>query len=260
MSNSYRHRLVALAIALLPHASLAAQKVIAPSKEGDAAHLFAYYPKAGMGQQFDEGYRRHLAWHREKQDSLVWYAWYVEHGDRTGLFIDGSFGRPFAAFDERPEPAADGADFAQSVAPFANEAFRSTYIVRRDLSTGQPLEEGHPTRSVQVFHYRLVPGTERRFERAVLAARDGLRRLTSAPVHTWYELVVGGDQPTYMLMVARNGWADYDAFRSTLADLIVRGSEPGASEQLLADLAASAETVRTETWSYRSDLSYVPKH
>jgi hypothetical protein len=72
--------------------------------------------------------------------------------------------------------------------------------------------------------------------------------------------VVGGNQPTYMLMVARNGWADYDAFRSTLADLIVRGSDPGAREQLLANLEASAENVRTETWSYRSDLSYLPKH
>lgn len=225
---------------------------------GDAAHLFAYYPKEGMRPQFEEGYRRHLAWHRENQDPLVWCGWYVGHGERTGLFIDGSFGRPFAAFDRRVKPAADAADAARTMGPYADPAFRSTYVLRRDLSTGQPLEEQRPSASVQVLHYRLRPGTERRFERAVLAAREALSRTPDAPEHTWYELVVGGERPGYMLMVARDGWASYDRFRLRLSDLIADGREPAEAVRLLDNLSAAVESVLAETWSYREDLSYLP--
>src|SRR5258706_9722604 len=77
----------------------AAQPARGPA--GQAAFLFAYHLKPGMQASFDEGYRRHLAWHQGKRDTLVWYAWYVTSGERTGLFIDGSFGAPFAAFDQR---------------------------------------------------------------------------------------------------------------------------------------------------------------
>lgn len=254
-----RHLFIALFIALLPASQIAAQKVVSPSQEGDAAHLFAYYPKAAMAEQFNEGYRRHLEWHRQKRDPLSWYGWYVEHGNRAGLFIDGTFGRSFAAFDDRVEPAADGADFAQTVAPFADPAFQVAYVLRRDLSTGQPLEEKRPSPSVQVFHYRVRPGTERRFERALLAAREALSRLQSAPVHTWYELVVGGEHPAYMLMVARDSWAGYDRFRSPLSDLIAHGRASDDVQRLMNDLVASVEAVMSETWRYRADLSYVPE-
>lgn len=250
--------LVPLVVVSLSISSATAQEAGA-SGDGDAAHLFAYWAKEGMRAQFDEGYRRHLEWHRQKQDPLVWYAWYVVHGERTGLFIDGSFGQPFSRFDERVDPEGDRADGAKNVTPFADPAFLATYVLRRELSTGQPLEEEEPSPSVQVFHYRLRAGTEQKFERVVLAAREALLRSEAAPAHTWYELVVGGEQPSYMLMVARDGWADYDHFRLRLSDLIADGRERDEAERLLDDLASSVETVLSETWSYRSDLSYFPE-
>lgn len=251
------HRLLlTLAVTLLVPASGPAQEAAASS---DAAHLFAYYPKEGMREQFDAGYRRHLAWHREKQDPLVWYAWYVVHGERSGLFIDGTFGRPFTAFDERVDPAGDREDGSKNVTAFADPAFLATYVLRPELGTGQPLEDEQPSASIQVFHYRLRAGTEPRFERAVRAAREALERSPEAPAHTWYELVVGGEQPSYMLMVARDGWADYDRFRRRLSDLIADGREPDEAERLLDDLATSAESVLSETWSYREDRSYFPQ-
>ena len=248
---------LSLTLALLLPFPVSAQEISRPD-QSEAAHLFAYYPKEGMQAKFDEGYRRHLAWHRENQDTLVWYAWYVAHGERTGLFIDGSFGRPFAAFDARVDPAGDRADFAQTTAPFADPAFRSAYVLRRDLSTGHPLEEERPSPNVQVSHYRLRPGTEVRFERAVVAARKVLMRMDNVPEHTWYELVTGGEQPTYMLMVARERWADYDRFHMELSDLIAYGYELDETERLLEAVSSSVEKVLSETWRYRPDLSYFP--
>lgn len=229
-----------------------------PAPAGTAAFLFAYHVKPGMQAQFDEGYRRHLRWHEEKKDPLVWYGWYVSSGERTGMFIDGSFGAPFGAFDRRVEPKADAADFAQTSAPFADTAFRSTYRLRADLSTGWLLEDRQPSPHVEVVHYVLRPGMERAFEEVIGKLRAALRQTQGAPVHTWYELVIGGEHPGYMLMVPRQGWGDYEAARKTL-DAALEGAYGAEQAQALRQsLAAAVDDVRSELWSYRKDLSYFP--
>src|SRR5688500_15061252 len=93
-----------LGLLLLCNAPPAIAQADSLKDSGDAAHLFAYVPKDGDEARFDEGYRTHLDWHRDKRDPLVWYGWYVANGERVGMFIDGSFGAPFAAFDQRVDP------------------------------------------------------------------------------------------------------------------------------------------------------------
>jgi hypothetical protein len=235
----------------------AAAPACAADTAGPAAFLFAYHVKPGMQPQFDEGYRRHLQWHQEKKDQLVWYGWYVATGEQTGLFLDGSFGIPFADFDHRVELQADAADFTQNAAPFSDTAFRSAYRLRKDLSTGQPLEDRQPSPTVEVVHYVLHPGMEHAFEEVVAAWRAALLRRPGAPVQTWYQLVVGGEQPSYMLMVPRQGWADYDRPGSLEADLAAAYGAPRV-QALLKTLAGAVDHVRSETWAYRKDLSYFP--
>lgn len=247
-----RHAFVFLSLFILVAPGRAQQEA------GTAAFLFAYHPKPGMQAQFEEGYRRHLRWHEEKKDPLVWYGWYVSSGERTGMFIDGSFGAPFAAFDRRVEPRADAADFAQTSAPFADTAFRSTYRLRRDLSTGQPLEDRRPSPQVEVVHYVLHPGMEKDFEEVIDRLRAALAQAQGSPVHTWYELVVGGESPGYMLMVPRQGWADFEAAAPTLDAVLERAYGPEQARALSQSLAAAVDHVRSELWSYRQDLSYFP--
>ncbi len=237
-------------LALALSAPAAAQSSASTRDSGDAAHVFAYWPKKGMEDRFDAGYRTHLQWHRSRRDPLVWYGWYVYDGDRAGLFVDGSFGAPFAAFDHRVDPAGDGADADRNVTPYADTAFRASYRVRRELSTGFPLEQWKPTKRVQVFRYTLHAGTRTRFERALSAARANLAKQAGAPVYTWYEKVVGGAAPEYMLMVARDDWKSYDEHSVALDDLV--------GPERLQDLAAAVDEVRVETWLYREDLSLIP--
>lgn len=225
---------------------------------GDAAHLFAYIPRENDKARFDEGYRAHLDWHRDKRDPLVWYGWYVANGERVGMFIDGSFGAPFAAFDQRVDPKNDAADAVRTFVPFATDAFRTTYRVRREFSTGFPLEQWQPSTSVQVFHYTVRAGTQARFENVLQAVRETLGHMEHAPAHTWYELVVGGGTPGYMLMIAREGWADYGRHDGNLERLIAASGDRETERRLLDDLAAAVVEVKSETWSYRKDLSYIP--
>lgn len=218
---------------------------------GPAAFLFAYHIKDGMMAQFEEGYRRHLEWHREHGDPLPWYGWYVTSGDRPGLFIDGTFGISFQAFDERVEPRADFADMMETTLPFVTPAFFRTYRLRPELGTGQPLEDRTPTRSVQTFHFAVSPGMEPAFE--AWAAR--IREAAGSSVLTWYELVAGGEHPSYMLHVSRAGWADVGAGPGFLATIL--GDDRGRAGTGTDGLEGVLRGIRSEVWTYRPDLSLI---
>ena len=230
--------LLALCLALPAHAA-----------SGDAAHFFIYRMQPGAAAAFEEGYRRHLAWHRAHRDPLAWYGWTIEDGERSGYFVDASVGQPFAAFDHRVDVAGDGADFRAQVAPHATPMGQPTYVLLREASTGTPLENLQPSATMQVTHVRVRFGMEARFERALAAARQSLQKMPDAPAHTWYRLVTGGDTAQYMLLVARDGWAGYDRFERSLGSLL------GADDAAVKDIADAVQSATTETWHYRPDLS-----
>lgn len=222
------------------------------AQDGPAAHFYFYRPAAGQQQAFEQGYGRHLGWHRLHRDPLVWYGWTIEDGPRAGQFVDASVGEPFAAFDRRVDAADDAADAARNVLPFVTPLERPTYELRPELGTGTPLESRRPTAGMQVMTFHLRPGSEMRFERALRAARRSLAARPEAPAHTWYRLVVGGTGPQYLLLVARQGWAGYDRYDGDVARLLAN------DEAALSDYAAAVRSVDVETWRYRPELSLVP--
>lgn len=248
---------LAIACAALP--ALAADPTQSLRDTGDAAHLFAYRPKPGMESQFDAGYKRHLDWHRTHDDPLVWYGWYVTHGPRMGMFIDGTFGAPFAALDNRVAPAEDGKDADRTFLPYGDPTERTVFRVRRDLSNGTPLEQWQPTRMVQVYTYKVRIGRSERFEKIVKRMRAALDTTKPKSSFTWYEGIGGTPTPGYMLMVARDGWASFDEGRGGLEGVLAWVEDPTVRQQLLEGYAASVEDVQSEIWSYRSDLSLIPQ-
>jgi hypothetical protein len=255
-------RLPRLAVTVLTIAAsvsaFAAEPTPSLRNAGDAAHLFAYMPKPGMEAQFDAGYRKHLEWHRTHGDPLVWYGWDVTHGPRMGMFIDGSFGAPFAAFDQRVAPADDAKDADRTFAAFGEPAFRAVYRARRELSTGTPLESWQPTPMVQVYTYKVRLGRSERFEKIVKRMKSTLDAAHAKSAYTWYEGVGGTSAPGYMLMVARDGWAGFDEGRGGLEAVLATVEDPTVRQQLLEGYAATVEEVTSEIWRYRSDLSLIP--
>ena len=53
------------------------------------ARITVLAPRDGMQKEFEEGYKRHLEWHRAHADRWSWYGWTVTTGERFGTFIDG---------------------------------------------------------------------------------------------------------------------------------------------------------------------------
>jgi hypothetical protein len=92
----------------------------------------------------------------------------------------------------------------------------------------------------------LVLRTEYRIRRGADTALAGaLRRLRAADggrAFAVYELVSGGELPTYVVWVPAATWGEVGAAAEGMAEIT-------------RTLAASAERVRTELWRFRPDLS-----
>jgi hypothetical protein len=204
---------------------------------------------------FEEGYRRHLAWHAAQHDALVWYAWTVDSGPRKGAFIDGTFGATFSQLDARPNPKDDGDDFVRNVSPYVAPLDVETWILWTTPSTATPLEDKTPGAMLDAFFLQVEPA-------ATLSFEAGLERLgakkRNAPHLTWYKIIRGADMPTYVLMLKRENLAQIETAGSTLVEMLrnAYANDPAQTENVFKNV----RNIRSEIWSYQSRLTLIPGH
>src|SRR5262249_31622604 len=126
-----------------------------------AARVVAWEPKPGAEKDFADGYRRHLEWHRQNNDSWTWLGWDITSGDGTGYFVDGTFFRPWEDFDHPVAPAEDSADNRKNVYPYGNVRSVATYSV---TPVAHRLREGALTAPFLAFvFFAVTPGNETAF-------------------------------------------------------------------------------------------------
>ncbi len=257
--------IVTLAIALAPTLGEAQQPAGDVGADGRAAtggFLFAYEPRPGQRAAFEEGYRRHLDWHRAREDSLTWFGWDVMAGPRLGMFVDGVFGIRFAALDVRVDPAGDAADAARNVTAHAEPTARELVLLRPDLSTATPLEDGRPTPFAQVVRYRVRVGAAGRMESALGQLRRTARTDALLP-YTVYE-IVAGSSPGFLLVVWRDGLGSFDRVERNPERALEARLARGAADESAGEDAdtgppsrpALEAEVTSEVWRYRADLTY----
>lgn len=222
-----------------------------PSRADRAAFLFAYH--ISDAAKFDAAYRDHLAWHRDHKDHLVWYGWNIVAGPRTGMFIDGTFGSGFEAIDRRPALKEDGAHFAAGAGRYSTPAIYSGWSLWSAPSTDFGLENRKPSAMTDVLRIIVASDKRRSFENALIAAgksnRKGLR-------WTWYRAAMGERIPSYLVFIPRADFAALASQPRNFGDLAVAayGLSPATAERL----EAMIESIDSETWRYRPDLSYFP--
>ncbi|HTR65640.1 MAG TPA: hypothetical protein VMH85_07700, partial [Terriglobales bacterium] len=107
-------------------------------------------------------------------------------------------------------------------------------------------------------HFMLKPGKEGDFSDAAKKITDAITK-TNWPVHyIWYQLVDGGEQPHYVLLIFMNGWADLaepdPPFRAMLEKAMGRHD----AEAIMHSIDQSIQREWTETIRFRPDLSYIP--
>jgi hypothetical protein len=243
---TWRHLTLAAALAV----GLAGGPAHAQTEQ--AAFLFTYDVDRGKETAFEAAYAAHLQWHAAHADTLPWFGWYVTSGPRTGLFVDGTFGVPFAAMDARPDPAGDGADMEARVLPYAKARAYSAHVLWPEPSTVRGLETRQPSPALDVYSLRVSPGDVAAFETALLASTKAGK---GGLAWTWYRLAGGGELGSYLVLVPRRAWADLAGRPADLAGLMAAAYGASPDQTRAADLVKSVEV---ETWSYQPKLSRLP--
>lgn len=223
-------RTLCLATLLAP--SLAAQQ------NGTGAVFVLYQIKPGMDRDFELGDQRHLEWHRGQNDRWLWPGWTIASGEHQGFFIDATIFHPWTDFDHPiANPAEDGANWSVNVAPYADVRSFDSYDVVLPLTT---LKADGLNAPLMVVCYATVhPGSGAKFEAAVAAPL----RAATIP-HLIMRPVSGGAE--YMLMLTAQKQADVPSDAELL-------------ESVMQAAGGFVDRVRTETWRYRPELSYVPR-
>jgi hypothetical protein len=151
----------------------------------------------GHGVEWEEGYIRHLEWHRQVKDPFGWYSYAVwASSEHQRWIIYATFGRTAAELSSPVSPAEDERDNLLNVLPHAQFLGNWIYEFLPALSRGS----GVPTPAARAEYTTvdLALGAGNAFEAALAAEQARLRGET-----LWYRLVVGGSTPRYVRLRPR---------------------------------------------------------
>ena len=151
----------------------------------------------GHAADWEDGYIRHLEWHRQAKDTFGWYSYSVwASTERQRWIIYATFGHSAAELSNPVSPAEDERDNLINVMPHAQFLGNAIYEFLPGLSRGNGVPT--PTLRAEYITVDLIQGAGNAFEAAVAAEQARLQGET-----LWYRLVVGGGTPRYVRLRPR---------------------------------------------------------
>ena len=220
--------------------------------------IYFVTPKAGQTQQYEAGRKKHAQFHRNQKDTFTYQAFSIETGDRAGSYVYSTCGHALKDLDEWDARMgkADAADAAMTMDPYTQSGSNGIYLYRADMSLGQMSATPAPLTQVTVYH--LHPGAAPDFIAAIKKTNDALNKLPDWPKTSgWVQLVNGGEAPTFVLITARKGWADFAPLAKSLAEVLTYAYGKEQADAIQKTIRDCTERIYTEASSYRADLSYI---
>lgn len=213
-------------------------------QEANIGQFAIWKPKDGQLQNFENGYKQHLNWHKTNGDKWGWYGWFVVSGSRYGQFVDATFDHNWADFDKAVKPAEDIADNRLHVFPFGDvqTIFKVSHY---------PKYSTIDTFANKLRLLKMVILTTDNTEQA-LKVVDKLKDFyISKQVKSFktYKVIDGGLTNQIILMMGFSSWEDY-GISETLTEKI---SEIEQSLKLKTITSTTSETM-----VYRADMSWFP--
>jgi hypothetical protein len=152
----------------------------------------------GHSVEWEAGYIRHLAWHRQAKDTFGWYSYSVwASSEHQRWIIYATFGHTAAELSNPVSPAEDERDNLLNVLPHAQFLGNGIYEFLPALSRGDGIPS--PTPRAEYVTVELIQGASKTFEEAVGAEQSKLQGET-----LWYRMVVGGNMPRYVRLRPRS--------------------------------------------------------
>lgn len=247
-----RGAIVAIFAVILLTAPLCAQE-----SPGEIAQFILVKAKPDRVQEFEEGTKAHMDWHRQENDTWTWSIWQYETGEQMGQYLAVSTGHRWEAFDARAEfIAQDGADAAERMGPYMESM--TTWYSRIHTERSNWPADASP-KMVSVLHYRLKAGKAGQFIHAIDRINNALQEAGWPRHYLWEQVLVGSGVPAFNYVRPLQNWADLNpaerSARAAVEEVLGRRETDAIWESFLD----SIESLRSEILRYRPDLSYVPE-
>jgi hypothetical protein len=156
----------------------------------------------GHSAEWEEGYIRHLGWHRQAKDPFNWYSYSVwASSERQRWIVYATFGHTAAELSSPVSPVEDERDNLINVLPHAQFLGNAIYEFLPSLSRGNGVPA--PTLRAEYTTVELNYGAAKAFEAALAAEQAKLQEET-----LWYKLAVGGNATCYVRLRPRARLAD----------------------------------------------------
>jgi hypothetical protein len=148
--------------------------------------------------EFEQGYARHIEWHRQVKDPFTWYSYSLSASERQRWILYATFGHTAAELANPVSPIEDERDTIVNLLPHVQFMGSSIYEFLPALSRGNGMPS--PAMRAEFTTVDLKFGTGKEFEAALAAEQSKLRGET-----LWFRLVEGGDLPRYVRLRPRAG-------------------------------------------------------
>ena len=238
---------------------LTALSIVAQQQPGTLAALEFQKPKSGMTTQYEEGRKQKAEWHKQQKDPQPLFVWETLSGDSTGTYIVGRLGQHWADFDKPPIPdEADVAEYNKAIGGYVDSLVSRYYEYLPKISNSSGGAMPPKFDEIITFHVRYGKGSD--FRSAINRIYDAAQK-TKWPLHyEWYVLANGGATGTYVLVLPRSSWADFEdkpdvkPFRDMLKDAFGQAE----ADSIVDRIDSSVQSETSEIIQFRPDLSYLP--
>ncbi len=233
--------------------------VAAQEPDGPLGQVFFVRPTPASVPEFEESLKKHMQWH-QKNDDWAWLVWEIASGDRTGTYAIGSFGHAWADLDERSEAGGeDRADWFAGGGP-SNVADQTVEFWSSQSELSRPPEEGGAPPSGVAYYTHLNPGMTGAYLGAAQKIQTAIEK-ADLPVHYFRAaLVASGESNTSIRWAVRENWAAFGQTPQTSFPEMLEATHGRQEAQSILDtLAAATHCQRSEIWTFRQDLTFLPQ-
>jgi hypothetical protein len=237
-------------------AAAAAVPVTAQESRGPATEIFLVKVRPGFEAKFEEGMKKHFAWHKRQGDTWNYSIWQIVSGPNFGKYLGVSAGHEWKDFDtwQAKFGKGDEADASETITPYTDEVSTSYWAVLPQIS--RPPDSREPGPMVELIHFRVKPEAEERFQRAMTRVHEAIQKSDWPYRYIWYSLVNGGEHPSFTLALPKNGFADLAEPETPFPKMLEKSLGRSEAESILKTLGESVREQTSELVRYRADLSY----
>lgn len=248
-----KSRCLALGIIVFAACSMLAQE------KSSIAAIEVQRPKNNMVPQYEAGRKQKAAWHKQQNDPQPLFVWTILTGENTGDYVVGRLGQHWADMDKPAIPdETDLAQFQKLLGNYVDSV--KAYYYEYMPKVSNPGDEKGPSKFHESNHFYVRYGKNSDFRSAIDRIHEAAEK-TKWPVnYYWYYLADGGPAGTYLLVVPRNSWSDFEDKPDVkpFRDMLKEAFGQAEADSIVDRIDKSVEKETSEIVQFRPDLSYLP--